>query len=149
MLCEKCHQKPATVFFTQIICGIATKTSTCRECHEADNPGQATLRETECHYCGEKPAYRQVGYPITGEPAQLIAACRRCSKERMHFLLTRMSSILNIENFSLDNPDSLKSLRERVWQVDTINKEDFERKFRDFPQELEEHMKKWVKERDR
>ena len=135
MLCEICHQREATCHLNTIKDGEVTSRDLCDECFATSNPSQAhelaTALKAGCRYCGGEP-FSESGHSLSGLSGirNLSFMCKACAEEYFRFLRQKMPG------FGSD------TLTEE--QAATLAKYDRAEIFT----EAEEHMKKWVAERD-
>ena len=133
-LCDNCHERPATCH----IChshSVQESKSLCRECFESSNPTVVSGITKEwgagCRYCGGEP-YSGGGHSPDGLSGtmKLSFMCKSCAEEYFRFLSQKLPGF--------GEPDMATE------QVAEMRKHNMAGVFN----ETEEHMKKWVAERD-
>jgi hypothetical protein len=135
MLCNICQEREATVHTTIISGDVLRKGDLCEECFKASNPTQAheltTALKAGCQYCGGEP-FTGSGHSLDGLSGTMKPSfmCKPCAQEYSRLLRLKMPG----------------------FGSDTLTKEQAAKLAQyDFPAifaEAEEHMKKWVAERD-
>jgi hypothetical protein len=132
------HKQEATrheTHLTNIVGDVPKQRHLCEECFEASNPTQAheltTALKAGCRYCGGEP-YTGSGHSLDGLSGtmKLSFMCKPCAEEYFGFLRLKMPGF---------GSDTLTKE-----QVAKLAKYDKAAIFT----EAEEHMKKWVAERD-
>ncbi len=126
MLCEKCHQREATVHTTTIVGDDATTVNLCAGCSEGVAPDLASALQAGCHYCGG--AFYCSAPDLSGQPSgnpKVWALCQRCAEEFYGFCSRRLPGI-GSSTFMLQQGPKLPGLLT----------------------ELDRHMRRWVSERD-
>src|SRR5271170_6692052 len=91
-LCEKCREREARVFLTQIIDGVMSKSKLCIECGEAagipwDHEGEEALKTATCRYCGSYPCVPgndSILGKLDGRPRSFM--CQACQGEHLGFV---------------------------------------------------------------
>ena len=135
MLCENCHQREATCHVNTIGGGAMTSRDLCSECFESSDHTEAKgitkVWEAGCQYCGGPPVIGGAD-PLAsiGGIHKLRCMCRPCADEYHRFLEVKMPGF---------GSDTLTKE-----QAAKLAKHDFAA----ILTEAEEHMKKWLAERD-
>jgi protein-arginine kinase activator protein McsA len=133
MLCDKCHEREATVFLTSVDDGVSKKSNLCVECGKAsgwalESGNEEAIQLGICQYCGKSGAERT--YPLSmvfGEiPA--IFLCPPCMVQYLRFTKQETPQKLNRDEF-LSQEEWLAARQSVRNNVDA-------------------HMKQWVSERD-
>lgn len=137
-LCEKCQERDATVYTTTIIHGVMTTGSLCTECSEAapaahDRYVAGLLRDLaaeaktrSCKYCNSQPCVPTMDLlaSFSGEQHHIFL-CVPCSKEFARFFQQEFPVTMQIT-----------SPQERLAAWRTLH------------ERADEHMKRWVSQRD-
>ena len=126
MLCEKCHEREATVHTTMTDGANHTNVDLCLQCSEEANPGLASVFQAGCHYCGG--AFYCSGPALSAQSPggpMLWALCKRCAEEFYGFCNRRLPGI-GTEAFTQEQFSKLSALLTKA----------------------DEHMRRWVTERD-
>jgi protein-arginine kinase activator protein McsA len=95
MLCDSCHQRPATCHVNAIEGGVVQSRDLCIECYEASSPEARELldgqREVHCEYCGGQPVAGGTDFLAlaTGVQKQKFM-CLPCSMEHIRFVQERL-----------------------------------------------------------
>ena len=135
MLCETCQKRDATVHFTTISGDVLKKVDLCDECFRASNLPHAheltEAQEAGCRYCGGK-AHCGGADPIAGLGGvkKISFMCRPCAEEYFRFLDLKMPGF---GSDTLTKEQAAKLAKHDSGAIFTL---------------AEEHMKKWVAERD-
>jgi hypothetical protein len=133
-LCDNCHERPATCHICHGDSAHEGK-SLCRECFESANlavvSGMTKAWEAGCRYCGGEP-YSGGGHSLDGLSGTMKMSfkCKSCTEEYFRFLRQKLPGF--------GNPDITTG------QAAEMRKRDMAGVFI----EVEEHMKKWVADRD-
>ena len=126
MLCEKCHQREATVHNTIIDGDDVTKVNLCAQCSEGAASGLASVIRAGCHYCGG--AFYCSAPDLSAQPSgnpTLWALCERCAEEYYGFCSRRLPGF-GTDAFTQEQYSKLGALL----------------------MELDGHMRQWVSDRD-
>jgi protein-arginine kinase activator protein McsA len=126
MLCEKCHQREATVHTTTIVGDDVTTVNRCAECSEGAAPDLASMVQAGCHYCGG--AFYCSAPDLSGQSCanpKLWALCKRCAEEFYGFC-SRTLPGFGTEAFTQEQFSKVPAMLTK----------------------LDRHMKQWVSERD-
>ena len=130
MLCEKCHKNEATVHICSIIDGDMQTSDLCSECSAASSMGEAefaeALRDARCQYCGGQPCAggSDLLALVAGVPKQQFM-CMPCSVEHKRYVQQQLQ-----RGASGLSPEKQLALLLKV------------------NRDADEHMKRWVSERD-
>lgn len=130
MLCDSCHQRPATCHVVSIVEGASQIRDLCAECHEASSPEArefaAAQREARCEYCGGQPCAGGTDFLalVTGVQ-KLKFMCMPCSMEHNRYVQQQLQE----DTSGLSQQEQLALLRK-------------------LDEEADKHMKQWIKERD-
>jgi protein-arginine kinase activator protein McsA len=126
MLCEKCHQREATVHTTTIAGDDVTNVNLCAQCSEGVAPDLASLLQAGCHYCGGAfhCSAPDLSARSSGNP-KLWVLCKRCAEEFYGFCSRRLPGF-GTDAFTQAQYSKLPALLT----------------------ELDPHMRRWVSERD-
>ncbi len=97
MLCEKCHERKATVFTTQIVDGVSNTSQLCEECALAtgilpwDAETAAAAKNASCTYCGGTPCVpcRNGLFKVLGIESENFA-CMNCHQEIVQFAFRQL-----------------------------------------------------------
>jgi len=114
---------------------VLKKSDLCDECFKTSKPNEsgalATALQAGCRYCGGEP-YTGSGHSLTGlsGPMSLSFMCKSCAEEYFGFLRLKMP------DFGSDTLTKEQAAKLAKYDKATIFTE------------AEEHMKKWVAERD-
>jgi len=130
MLCQNCHEREATCHFVAIVDGDSKSRDLCAECYVAEFPEAKDraleARAAHCQYCGGQPCAggTDVLALITGVQ-QMNYLCMACSLEHNRYVQQQLGSASQ----KLSQQEQLAAIRKVNIAAD-------------------EHMKKWVLERD-
>ena len=130
MLCENCHQREATCHVCVIVGDVMKSRDLCIECHEASSPEarefSAAQRDARCEYCGGEPCAGGTEFLalVTGVQ-KLKFMCMPCSMEHNGYVQQQLQQDASGQS--------------QQGQLALIRKLD---------RETDEHMKRWVSERD-
>jgi protein-arginine kinase activator protein McsA len=80
MLCDKCHEREATVHATTVVGEKATTENLCAQCSESDGTDVASLLEAGCHYC-DGEFYCTAPDLFAQSSSKAWALCRSCATE--------------------------------------------------------------------
>ena len=130
MLCDSCHQRPATCHIVSIVDDVQQTRDLCEECWEASSPEAKELasaqREARCEYCGGQPCAGGTDFLALGTGMQRMKfMCMPCTLECQRFTEEELPRVPG----GLSPPEQLTSIRMLRDKVD-------------------EHMKQWVSGRD-
>ena len=95
MLCDSCHQRPATCHFVTIVDGAQQSLDLCSDCHEASSPEArefaAAQRVARCEYCGGQPCAGGTDFLalVTGIQ-KLKFMCMPCLTEHTRYVQQRL-----------------------------------------------------------
>ncbi|HEY5505049.1 MAG TPA: hypothetical protein VIK28_07815 [Sedimentisphaerales bacterium] len=135
MLCDICQKREATAHethCTNIAGDIPKQSHLCDECLKASNPTQAreltTAFEAGCRFCGGKP-YIGGSAGLSGIH-KMRFMCRPCAEEYHRFLGQKLPG------FGSDTITTEQIAKIRTYDMSAVL------------MEVDEHMKKWVAERD-
>jgi len=138
MLCDLCQKREATVhetICTNLASDVPKRRDLCAECFEAAKSSEtdplAAMSQASCRYCGGKPVVSGSWSPATGGGNY---HCRRCADEVSRFLDQKWPGFLECARTATVTPELIATIRKCGTAVHA---------------ELEEHMKKWVSERER
>jgi hypothetical protein len=129
MLCDSCHQRPATCHIVTILDGVQQTRDLCSECHEANSPETrafaAAMRNARCEYCGGETFADGTDFleMVTGVQ-KLRFMCMPCSIEHNRYVQEQLQEGVS----GLSQQDQLALLRRLAAEAD-------------------KHMKEWVSER--
>jgi protein-arginine kinase activator protein McsA len=135
MFCDICHEREATIHMTHIVGDAVSPTHFCSQCYEASKPAEArgltAALDAGCRYCGGEP-YTGSGHSPDGlsSISNLSFMCKPCAEEYFGFLRLKMPG------FGSDTLTTEQAAKLAKYDRAAIFTE------------AEEHMKKWVAERD-
>lgn len=130
MLCDSCHQRPATCHVVTIVDSVKQTRDLCSECHEASSPEarefSAAQRDARCEYCGGQPCAGGTDFLalVTGVQ-KLKFMCMPCSMEHNRYVQQQLQP----DASGISQQEQLALLRK-------------------LDEEADKHMKQWVSERD-
>ena len=143
MLCDLCRKREATVHetvCTNLASDIPKRRDLCAECFEAAKSSEANplmaMSQASCRYCGGKPVVSGSWSPATGSGIHdMNFQCGRCAQEVSKFFDQKWPGFLECARTATVTPELIATIRKSDTAVVYA--------------ELEEHMRKWVSERDR
>jgi protein-arginine kinase activator protein McsA len=125
-LCEKCHERKATVHSNNILNGNVQTIDLCNECFEASSPGakefSTKARDARCEYCGGQPCAgcSDIMAFVMGIE-QMKFMCMPCSMEYNRYIQQELQQ------------DSTKLPRQE--QLTVLGK---------LREQADKHMKQWI-----
>ena len=130
MLCDNCHQREATCHVCAIEGDVTTSRDLCVECHELSSPEarefSVAQRDACCEYCSGQPCAGGTDVlALVTDVQKLKFMCMPCSMEHNRYVQQQLQPSIS----GLSQQEQLVLLRK-------------------LDKEADEHMKRWVSERD-
>ena len=130
MLCDSCHQQPATCHTVTIVDGVKQTRDLCSECFEAGSPEArefaSARRAARCQYCGSQPCAGGTDFLALAMGIQRMRfMCMPCTQEFQRYTQQELQRA----SAGLSQQEQLAAIRTLCEKADT-------------------HMKQWVSERD-
>lgn len=138
MLCERCHEREATVHLTSVMGDEVTKTDFCEECFRSVGSHEAneafSVFHYGCFYCGGQVVAGTAPPPGAGNEQQTIGLCRPCWDE-MHAYILRTVPDLGGKK---PTPELIAEKLTPEQLAEALN----------LQAKVHEHMRKWVSWRE-